>query len=264
MSNDLIELQTDSHAGISTLTLNRPNARNALSMAMLEALLDSISGISENPDIKVVILAANGPGYCAGHDLKEMTAHRADSDDGKTYYDTLFATCSKLMMAINQSPKIFIAKVHAPAAAAGCQLAASCDMVYAADKALFGVTGINSGLFCSTPMVALSRSVGPKASMELLTTGGLMSAQDAMSAGLVNQVATVEDLDELTMGIAKSVAAKPADVLALGKKAFYRQLPMPLDAAYAYTSDVIVENMLRPAAKEGISAFLEKRKPDWD
>jgi len=249
--------------GIATMTLNRPAARNALSEDMLAAMAETIKTINDDDSLRTVIVAANGPGFCAGHDLKEMTEHRKDDDDGRAYYERLFAACSDLMLSVVQSPKIFIAKVDGIATAAGCQLVAACDMAIASDHARFGVNGINAGLFCSTPMVSLSRNAGRKAAMELLTTGHLMSAQEAADAGVINRVVSSDQLDDEVDAMASSVAAKPASVLALGKQAFYRQLEMPLDQAYAHTSKVITENMMMDAAREGIGAFIEKRKPDW-
>ena len=262
MTDELVTLSKSN--GIAKLTLNRPNARNALSEEMLEAIQNAISTANGDENLRVVIMAANGPGFCAGHDLKEMTQHRDDEDAGQAYYQRLFGACSELMLAIVQSPKIFIAQIDGIATAAGCQMVAACDMAIASTNARFGVNGINAGLFCSTPMVSLSRNAGRKAAMELLTTGHLMSAQEAIMAGVINKVTEPEDLDEEVLSMAQAVAAKPASVLALGKQAFYRQLEMPLDEAYAYTSKVIADNMMMPAAKEGICAFIEKRAPEWD
>ena len=249
---------------IATITLNRPKARNALSEAMLAAIASTIADINQDEKLRTVIVSHNGPGFCAGHDLKEMNNHRADDDGGRAYYDRLFATCSDVMMSIVKSPKIFIARIDGIATAAGCQLVAACDMAIASDHARFGVNGINAGLFCSTPMVSLSRNVGRKAAMELLTTGHLMSAQEAVDAGVINRAVASDQLDTEITNMATAVAAKPASVLALGKQAFYRQLEMPLAEAYAHTSKVIADNMMMDAANEGINAFIEKRSPDWD
>jgi len=250
--------------GIATITLNRPNARNALSEAMLAAIASIIATVNQDDNLRAVIVSHNGPGFCAGHDLKEMNSHRSDDDGGRDYYDRLFVTCSDLMMSIVKSPKIFIARVGGIATAAGCQLVAACDMAIASDQARFGVNGINAGLFCSTPMVSLSRNVGRKAAMELLTTGHLMSAHEAVAAGVINRAVASDQLDTEINDMATAVAAKPASVLALGKQAFYRQLEMPLAEAYAHTSKVIADNMMMDAASEGISAFIEKRSPKWD
>ncbi len=250
--------------GIATMTLNRPKARNALSEAMLEAIQTAIETVNADDSLRAVIVAHNGPGFCAGHDLKEMNNHRSDDDGGRAYYERLFSACSALMLSVVQSPKIFIARIDGIATAAGCQLVAACDMAIASDHARFGVNGINAGLFCSTPMVSLSRNAGRKAAMELLTTGHLMSAEDAVKAGVVNRAVSADQLDGEIQAMAIAVAAKPASVLALGKQAFYRQLEMPLEQAYAHTSQVITDNMMMDAANEGICAFIEKRAPEWD
>ena len=248
---------------IARITLNRPKAFNALSQAMLEALQNAVDTVSADPTVRVVIMQAEGRGFCAGHDLKEMAARRSDADEGRDYYQKLFSDCSRLMLSITQSPKIFIAKIHGIATAAGCQLTAACDLAVASDQAKFGVNGINAGLFCSTPMVSLSRNVGRKKAMELLTTGHLMSVKEALANDLINKVTSVDDLEAETMALAEAVAVKSARVLALGKTAFYRQLELPLDEAYDYTSKVIVENMMMEDAVCGIDAFVNKQKPEF-
>ncbi len=253
-----------SQNGIATITLNRPKARNALSEAMLAAIAGAIDTVNNDETLRVVVVTHNGPGFCAGHDLKEMNSHRDDDDGGRAYYERLFSACSDLMMSVVQSPKIFVARVDGIATAAGCQLVAACDMAIASDHARFGVNGINAGLFCSTPMVSLSRNAGRKAAMELLTTGHLMSADEAVKAGVINRAVASDQLDEEVSKMANAVAAKPASVLALGKQAFYQQLEMPLAQAYAHTSKVITDNMMMDAANEGICAFIEKRSPNWD
>ncbi len=253
-----------SENGIATITLNRPKARNALSKAMLDAISSAIAKANRDENLRVVVVSHNGPGFCAGHDLKEMNNHRSDDDGGRAYYERLFSACSDLMISVVESPKIFIARVNGIATAAGCQLVAACDMAIVSDQARFGVNGINAGLFCSTPMVSLSRNAGRKAAMELLTTGHLMNAQEAVDAGVINRAVESDNLDEEIAKLARSVAAKPASVLALGKQAFYRQLEMPLTQAYAHTSKVITDNMMMDAANEGICAFIEKRSPNWD
>ena len=262
MTEQIVDLSRAN--GIATLTLNRPKARNALSEDMLAALKSTMQDINSDENLRVVIVEGNGPGFCAGHDLKEMNNHRQDEDGGRDYFERLFAACSDLMLSIVQSPKIFIAKVDGIATAAGCQLVAACDMAIASDHARFGVNGINAGLFCSTPMVSLSRNAGRKAAMELLTTGHLMSASEASKAGVINKAVASDQLDAAVESMASAVAAKPASVLALGKQAFYRQLEMPLDQAYAHTSKVITDNMMMDAAREGICAFIEKRQPEWN
>ena len=245
------------------LTMNRGAGRNALGMPMMEALHAAVTGAAENPAVRVVVIAAGGPAFCAGHDLKEMTAHRADADKGAAYYRALFETCAALMQAIVRLPKPVIAQVHGVATAAGCQLAASCDLAVAASNARFATPGVNIGLFCSTPMVALSRNVGRKAAMEMLLTGEMIDAEEARRLGLVNRLAPPEALEAETLALARLIASKPHGALKTGKEAFYRQVEMPLDEAYAYTAQVMTENMLGAEAKEGIGAFVEKREPNW-
>ena len=260
--NEDVLLRED-FGGVARLVLNRPNQRNALNQALLDRLNGEIAAISADDSVRAVIIAANGPGFCGGHDLREMTDHRGDSDGGRAYYEALFASCSKMMLAIANSPKVFIAEVQGTATAAGCQLVAASDLAVASDKARFGVNGVDSGLFCSTPMVALSRNLGRKKAMELLTLGRLMSAEEARQAGLVNDVVAAEALTEATRTVASTLAQKSRAVLALGKKAFYEQLSMPLEEAYRHTSQTIVDNMMMDDAREGICAFLEKRKARW-
>jgi enoyl-CoA hydratase/carnithine racemase len=250
--------------GISVLTLNRPKARNTLSDATIAALSEALALIARDKAIRAVVLAANGPAFCAGHDLKEMTAHRGDKDRGRAYFTDLFARCSAMMQAIVRLPQPVIASVHATATAAGCQLVASCDLAVAAETANFGTTGINVGLFCSTPMVALSRNVGRKQSMEILLTGDMISAEDAFRMGLVNRLAEPGREREEALALARKIAAKSALVVKVGKEAFYRQLEMGLSDAYRYAGEVMVENMLARDAEEGISAFVEKRPPHWE
>jgi len=265
MSNEIVLLNfVDEAKRIARLTLNRPKARNALSEDMLIHLQGAVDDVNKIDSVRAVIIDANGPGFCAGHDLKEMTAHRDDDDEGRAYYERLFALCSTYMLSIVQSPKIFIAQIDGIATAAGCQMVAACDMAIASDDGRFGVNGISSGLFCSTPMVSLSRNAGRKKAMELLTTGALMSAHEALEAEIINRVVSPDELDHAVMDMANAIAAKPAKVLALGKQAFYAQLEMPLSDAYAHTSKIITENMMMDDAKEGICAFIEKRQPHWD
>ena len=250
--------------GISVLTLNRPKARNTLSDATIAALSEALGLIGRDRAIRAVVLAAHGPAFCAGHDLKEMTAHRNDADRGRAYFVDLFARCSALMQAIVRLPQPVIASVHATATAAGCQLVATCDLAVAARTAQFGTTGINVGLFCSTPMVALSRNVGRKQALELLLTGDMMSADDALRMGLVNRVVKPGSESEEALALARKIATKSAPVLKVGKEAFYRQLEMGLADAYRYAGEVMVENMLARDAEEGICAFVEKRPPVWE
>src|SRR5579883_563866 len=244
--------------GVAWLTLNRPSARNALSVALMTALQEAIDAIARDGAIKVVVIAGAGPGFCAGHDLREMRAN-----PGRQHYEALFAQCSRLMSSIVKLPKPVIARVHGIAAAAGCQLVATCDLAVAAEEARFAVNGINIGLFCSTPMVALSRAVGRKPAMEMLLTGDLVSAEHAKAIGLVNRVVPTDKLDDEVRALARQIAGKLDLAVAIGKEAFYRQAELPLEAAYAYTSEVMTKNMLARATEEGIDAFLEKRPMPW-
>ena len=262
MTEDIILSDLD-HDGILRLTLNDARRRNALSEAMLGALVRVMAEAGADPSVRVIILAANGPAYCAGHDLKEMTAGRADPDKGRAYFTKVMAMCSGVMQAIVNCPKPVVAEVTGIATAAGCQLVASCDLALAAETAQFSTPGVHIGLFCSTPMVALSRNVGNKHAMEMLLTGDVVSATRAAEIGLVNRVAPPEALREATMEIARKVASKSSMTLATGKRAFYAQREMPLAEAYDYASQVMVDNMLARDAEEGIGAFIEKRAPQW-
>ncbi len=256
-------LCVENTAGITRLTLMRGAQRNPLSSAMLDELVAALEAAATDKTVRAIVVAGEAPGFCGGHDLKEMTAHRRDNDGGRAFYEALFARCSRMMQMIVAHPKVIIAEVNGIATAAGCQLVAACDMAVAGASARFGVNGINSGLFCSTPMVALSRNIGRKRAMELLTTGALLNAEEAMAAGIVNRVCSDEDLAVTTQQLAATLAERSQAVLALGKKAFYEQLEMPLEQAYRHTSEVIVDNMMMRDAREGIGAFLEKRKPEW-
>jgi enoyl-CoA hydratase/carnithine racemase len=248
---------------VATLTLNRPKARNALSLEMIAALTKAITEVSEDKTVHAVILAANGPGFCAGHDLKEMTARRSDDDRGRAFYQETMRACATMMQAIVHSPKPFIAAVNGIATAAGCQLVATCDLAVASADAKFATPGVNIGLFCSTPMIALSRNVSRKHAMEMLLMGDMLPAEDARTYGLVNRVVPPERLiDEATL-MAQQIADKSPLTVAIGKEAFYRQLEQPLADAYVYAADVMVKNMLARDAEEGIGAFIEKRAPVW-
>jgi enoyl-CoA hydratase/carnithine racemase len=244
--------------GVARLTLNRPTARNALSMALMQALLDELAAIERDPTIKVVVIAGAGAAFCAGHDLREL---RASPD--RASYQATFALCSRLMTGIVRLPKPVIARVHGIATAAGCQIVATCDLAVAADTARFATPGVNIGLFCSTPMVALSRAVGRKAAMEMLLTGELIDAQRAFALGLVNRVVPEDGLDTEVAALAGQIVAKSPLTLAIGKEAFYRQAEMGLDDAYAFAAEVMTRNMLARDAAEGIDAFLGKRQPVW-
>jgi len=249
--------------GVLRLTLNRPKERNALSSALLDALHQAIERAGGNDAVRSVVIAANGPGFCAGHDLKEITAHRRDADGGRLFYEQLFASCTRLMSAIRRSSLVFTAEVGGTATAAGCQLVASCDMAVASRAAGCGVNGIDSGLFCSTPMVAVARNTPHKLAFELLTTGRLMSAEEAKSAGLVNQVVEPEALRQATDALTARLVKRSRAVLALGKRAFYAQIEMDFGEAYDFTERVIVDNLMMADAEEGIAAFLARRTPVW-
>ena len=244
--------------GIAWLTLNRPAARNALSIGLMHALMAELDAIEAEPAAKVVVIGAAGPAFCAGHDLREL---RANPD--RASYQATFALCSRLMTSIVRLPKPVIARVHGIATAAGCQIVATCDLAVAADSARFATPGVNIGLFCSTPMVALSRAVGRKAAMEMLLTGELIDAQRAFALGLVNRVVPEDSLDAEVAALAGQIVAKSPLTLAIGKEAFYRQAEMGLDDAYAFAAEVMTRNMLARDAAEGIDAFLDKRQPVW-
>ena len=249
--------------GILRLTLNDTARRNALSESMLGALGEAFVKTGSDPAVRVVILAANGPAFCAGHDLKEMTAGRANPDRGRAYFTKVMAMCSGVMQAIVNCPKPVIAEVTGIATAAGCQLVASCDLAIAADTAQFSTPGVHIGLFCSTPMVALSRNVADKYAMEMLLTGDLTTAARAAEIGLINRAVAPETLRDATMLMARKIASKSSMTLATGKGAYYAQREMELSDAYVYASGVMVENMLTSDAEEGIGAFIQKRAPKW-
>src|SRR5436853_3181252 len=249
---------------IALLTLNRPEARNSLSEALLAALTESLSEIAADKRLRVAVIAGNGSAFSAGHDMKEMTARRGDRDRGRAYFKQLMDACSTMMQAIVRFPKPVIACVQGPASAAGCQLVASCDLAVASSAARFATPGVNIGLFCSTPMVALSRNVPRKAAMEMLLTGDMVSAEEAQRSGLVNRVVAAGTERDEALKLARQIASKSALTVKIGKEAFYRQLEMSLADAYRYASEVMVENMLARDAEEGIGAFIEKRTPDWE
>jgi enoyl-CoA hydratase/carnithine racemase len=261
-SSSLILLREDI-AGVAILTLNRPQARNSLSEALLEALGDALTAIAHDDKVRVVVLAANGAAYSAGHDLKELNSRRSNADRGRAYFTHIMRLCSTVMQQIVMLPQPVIAAVQATATAAGCQLVASCDLAVASRTAKFATPGVNIGLFCSTPMVALSRNVTRKAAMEMLLTGDMITAEDAAWIGLVNHVVAPGKERDLALKLARKIASKSALTVKIGKEGFYRQLEMPLTQAYDYVSGVMVENMLARDADEGISAFIEKRDPKW-
>ncbi len=263
-ASELMLLREDVHiSGVAVLTLNRPHARNSLSEAMLAALGDALTAIAHDRDVRAVVLAANGPAFSAGHDLKELNARRSDEDRGRAYFKHIMTLCSTVMQQIVMLPQPVIAAVHATATAAGCQLVASCDLAVASRAAKFATPGVNIGLFCSTPMVALSRNVSRKHAMEMLLTGEAISAEDAARIGLVNHVVEPGSERDAALKLARKITAKSALVLKIGKEAFYRQVEMPLADAYTHASEVMVENMLAHDAEEGISAFIDKRQPKW-
>jgi enoyl-CoA hydratase/carnithine racemase len=261
-SPGLILLREDV-SDIALLTLNRPDARNSLSEAMLEALSEALNAIAHDARVRAVVVTANGPAFSAGHDLKELNARRSDADRGRAYFKHVMTLCSTVMQQIVKLPQPVIAAVQATATAAGCQLVASCDLAVAARTARFATPGVNIGLFCSTPMVALSRNVPRKQAMEMLLTGDMISAEEAARIGLVNHVVAPGSERDHAIKLAKKIAAKSALTLKIGKEAFYRQIEMPLADAYAYACEVMVENMLARDAEEGISAFIDKREPKW-
>jgi enoyl-CoA hydratase/carnithine racemase len=249
-------------AGVLRLTLASPPA-NALSEAMLDALQAALDEAAADPAVRVVTIAAEGKLFSGGHDLKEMTAHRNSADAGRAYFEDVFGRCSTMMQTILALPKPVVAEVGGLATAAGCQLVATCDIAVAADTARFGVNGIDVGLFCSTPMVALSRNVAPKTALDMLMTGEMISAERALAAGLVSRVVPAAELRAETDKVIDRLLARPPNVLALGKRAFYEQLRTPVAEAYRFASATIVDNMLMDEAAEGISAFIEKRKARW-
>ena len=252
------------HGAVARLVLNRPLARNALSQSLMGALQDAFDSLADDASVRVIVLAANGPAFSSGHDLKEMRAQREDAKDaGRQAFAQIFAQCSRLMQTIVRHPKPVIAEVQGIATAAGCQLVASCDLAIASREARFATPGVNIGLFCSTPMVALSRNVARKQAMEMLLSGDMIGAAEAQRIGLVNRVVAPDLLESETMKLAQQIAGKPIRAVKIGKEAFYRQLEMPLAGAYDYASAVMTRNMLEAEAEEGIGAFLEKRPPKW-
>jgi enoyl-CoA hydratase/carnithine racemase len=257
-------IQSSVKDGVALVVLNRPKVSNSLSEAMLQALSATFAEIATNKRVRAVVLAANGNSFCAGHDLKEITERRRDSDGGRAYVRDLMDRCSAMMQSIHQMPQPVIAAVEGAATAAGCQLIASCDLAVASKTAKFATPGVHIGLFCSTPMVALSRNVASKHAMEMLLTGDLLAAEDAYRIGLVNRVVAVGTARDEAFKLARKITAKSALTIKLGKEAFYRQLDMNLPEAYRYASQVMVENMMVRDAEEGISAFVEKRTPTWE
>ncbi len=257
IAQEAILLRHD-EAGITTLTLNRPNQYNALVSALLTELQAALDAIAQDTAMRVVIIAGNGPAFCAGHDLKEMRSHTDTA-----FHQDLFDQCSRVMLTINRLPQPVIARVHGIATAAGCQLVAACDLAIASDKARFATSGINVGLFCSTPAVALSRNLNRKQALELLLTGDFIDAPTALQRGLINQVTSPAELDAAVQRLATSIGAKSPLAVTTGKRMFYRQLAMGLEQAYAYASEIMACNMGSEDACEGIDAFIAKRQPHW-
>jgi enoyl-CoA hydratase/carnithine racemase len=260
-SSELFRREDDN--GVVTLTLNTPKNLNALSLDMLEALIAEFDAIASDDRARVVVLTGRGPALSAGHDLKEMQAHRNDCDRGRAYYVELFARCSALMQAIVALPKPVIAAIEGVATAAGCQLVAACDLAVAGERARFGLSGVNFGLFCTTPLVAVGRTISRKRAMEMAMTGRLYSAAEAEHFGLVNRVAPEGRALEEAQALAKAIAQQSGPTLAIGKRAFYDQIERPLDEAYALASVAMIDNLAEPDCVEGMSAFLEKRRPTW-
>jgi len=252
---DLLEERTD---GVLRLTLNRPAARNALSSGLMRALVEALGSAAGDPQVRVVVIAGAGPAFCAGHDLRELR-----DDQRRETYEHVFSLCSELMLAIVRLPKPVIAEIHGVATAAGCQLVATCDLAVAAEDARFATPGVNIGLFCSTPMVALTRAIGRKAAMEMMLTGEFVDAVTARAIGLVNRVVPRIELRKAVDGLARQIAGKSALTVKIGKEAFYRQAELDLAAAYRYAAEVMTTNMLARDAGEGIDAFLAKRAPVW-
>ena len=258
MNDEALVLHAMDARGAVTLTLNRPSAFNSLSEAMIDALQAALGRVAAEPAARVVLIAAAGKAFCAGHDLKEMRA-----EPSLAYYERLFAQCARMMMTIQQLPVPVIARVHGIATAAGCQLVAMCDLAVAAREARFAVSGVNLGLFCSTPSVALSRNLGRKAAFEMLVTGEFISAEQARERGLVNRVVDADALDAEVERLVASIVAKPPAAIAAGKGLFYRQLETGIEAAYDAAGRTMACNMMDESALEGVQAFIDKRKPGW-
>ena len=263
MKNSLINILNQGN-GILRLTLDDENNKNALSKAMIDELTEAINAANDNKEVKVIIIASTGNVFCSGHNLKEITAARNNNDEGASYFKNLFELCSSLMQLIVSCPKPVIAEVRGIATAAGCQLVASCDLAVADESARFGVNGVNIGLFCSTPMVALTRAVGRKKAFEMLVTGQFIEAKEAKEIGLINKVSKIGKLEETADELALQIASKLGDAVKIGKEAFYKQAEMSINDAYSYTGAVMAENMMFEQTKKGINLFLDKKIPEWD
>ncbi|MEE2688202.1 MAG: enoyl-CoA hydratase [Pseudomonadota bacterium] len=260
------ELKSDTNAlvlrknyrGVATLTLNRPNSRNALSRAMIATIQEELDNIADDQSVRAVVFAANGPSFCAGHDMRELVNSKSPE-----FYDELFHACGHMMTSIMRLPQPVIARVHGVATAAGCQLVATCDLAVATNTVYFATPGVHIGLFCSTPMVALSRNISRKQAMEMLILGEPLPAEQALEYGLINKVVPEAELDATISDIAAKILDKSGYTIKIGKEAFYRQLECGVEEAYAYTAKVMAENMMSHDAQEGVGAFVEKRKPVW-
>ena len=257
-------LERNDKNSVAYILLNSPETLNSLSDEMLDALINEFEKLENDRQIRAVVLSGTGKAFCAGHNLKEMTKGRNSEDGGKAYFLDLFKQCAKMMMLIQKLPQPVIAKVHGIATAAGCQLVATCDLAVAEKSTKFGVNGVNIGLFCSTPMVALSRNIPRKQAFEMLTTGEFITADQAKTLGLVNRVASIEDFEVQTEELAETIASKLGAAVKIGKEAFYKQLEMPITQAYEYTGQVMAENMMLRQTEKGIDAFLNKLEPAWE
>ena len=257
-------LERNDKNSVAYILLNSPDTLNSLSDEMLAALTKEFENLKNDPKIRAVVLEGAGKAFCAGHNLKEMTKGRKAEDGGKAYFLDLFERCARMMMLIQKLPQPVIAKVHGIATAAGCQLVATCDLAIAEKSTKFGVNGVNIGLFCSTPMVALSRNITRKKAFEMLTTGDFISAEQAKNLGLINRVVEIENFDLETEKLAEQIASKLGVAVKIGKEAFYKQLEMPISEAYEYTGRVMAENMMFRQTEKGIDAFLNKREPTWE
>ena len=257
-------LERNDKNSVAYILLNSPETLNSLSDDMLAALTSEFENLRNDTQIRAVVLSGAGKAFCAGHNLKEMTQGRNFEDGGKAYFLDLFKRCARMMMLIQKLPQPVIAKVHGIATAAGCQLVATCDLAIAEKSTKFGVNGVNIGLFCSTPMVALSRNITRKKAFEMLTTGDFISAEQAKTLGLINRVVEIENFDLETEKLAEQIASKLGVAVKIGKEAFYKQLEMPISEAYEYTGRVMAENMMFRQTEKGIDAFLNKREPTWE
>jgi enoyl-CoA hydratase/carnithine racemase len=256
-------LRREDTDGVTVLTLNRPQVRNALSETMLSALSDALAAVANDDRVRAVVLAANGSAFCAGHDLKELTERRSDPDGGRAFFERVWEACGAVMQAIVHLPQPVIAAVQGPATAGGCELVANCDLAIASTLARFATPGVNIGLFCSTPMIPLARNIARKQAMEMLLTGDMIGAEDALRFGLVNRIVAPNTERAVALTLAHKIATKSATAMRIGKKAFYQQIDMGLADAYRHAARVMIDNMLKDDANEGIRAFLDKRPAGW-